>query len=62
MMRSGVCVMTEIVLCREEAEYSIIFLSCSYSPYKDCVMRFNSSNTKHPGKIGQEDINHLGET
>lgn len=24
-------------------------------------MRFNSSNTKHPGKIGQEDINHLGE-
>lgn len=62
MMRSGICVTTEIVFCREEAEYSIRFVSCSNSTYKDCVMGFNSSNTKHPDKIGQEDINHLGET
>lgn len=52
----------KMVLWREEAECSIGFLSCSYGPYKDHEVKINSYDTKHPGEIRQEDINHLGET
>ena len=52
----------KMVLWREEAECGIGFLSCSYGLYKDHEVKVNSYNTKHPGEIGQEDINHLGQT
>lgn len=52
----------KMVLWREAAECSIGFLSFSYGPYKYHEVKVNSYNTKHPSEIGQEDINHLGET